>query len=136
VTNKVWLMGLARNSTPQINSSHRLLQMGLAMGLTLAASVTVVGPLWPHLFTQDDEVLGVVALLMPLAAGMLPLNAIVYVLDGEDGPVTRSWEVGGDWVRSSNPLRTRSPCSSPEAVTNCFPIVSTGALPSAAGGID
>lgn len=57
--------------------------MGVALGLSLAAVVTLAGPVWPHLFTQDDEVLGAVALLMPLVAGMLPLNAIVYVLDGE-----------------------------------------------------
>jgi Na+-driven multidrug efflux pump len=32
--------------------TDRLLQMGLVMGMTLAAALTLTGPLWPHLFTQ------------------------------------------------------------------------------------
>ena len=70
--------------------------MGVALGLSLAAVVTLAGPVWPHLFTQDEEVLGAVALLMPLVAGMLPLNAIVYVLDGESSKQDRA----GSFIQS------------------------------------
>ncbi|GAX78362.1 hypothetical protein CEUSTIGMA_g5804.t1 [Chlamydomonas eustigma] len=62
--------------------TDRLLQLGTALGVTLAAAFSLASPFWPHLFSQDTEVLSAVSVLLPLAVWMLPINAVAYVLDG------------------------------------------------------
>ncbi|KAG1676823.1 hypothetical protein FOA52_010332 [Chlamydomonas sp. UWO 241] len=60
----------------------RLLQMGAGLGIGLAAAFSISSPWWPHLFSSDPEVLSLVEPLVPLVVCMVPLNALVYVLDG------------------------------------------------------
>jgi Na+-driven multidrug efflux pump len=62
--------------------ADRLLQLGVAAGGGLAAVLLAGGAPARRLFTADPAVDAALAALMPLAAGVLPLNAAVYVLDG------------------------------------------------------
>lgn len=39
-------------------------------------------PLLPGAFTSDADVAALTSSLLPLAVGMVPLNALMYVLDG------------------------------------------------------
>jgi hypothetical protein len=57
-------------------------QLGLGLGLGIAAAYTVTAPWLPMAFTDDADVAAAVWSLLPLVIGMLPLNALVYVLDG------------------------------------------------------
>ncbi|GAX77302.1 hypothetical protein CEUSTIGMA_g4748.t1 [Chlamydomonas eustigma] len=77
-----WLAaGKARISRHKKVTDH-LLQLGSALGLTLAAAFTLASLHWPHLYSQDSEVLSAVSVLLPWALLMLPINAMAYVLDG------------------------------------------------------
>lgn len=58
------------------------LQLGLGLGLGVAAAYTATAPRLPLAFTRDGDVAGAVWALLPLVVCMLPLNALVYVLDG------------------------------------------------------
>jgi len=62
--------------------TNRLLQLGVGLGTLLSAGLCLAAPVWPHLFTSDTEVVHMVSQLLPIAVAMLPLNAVVYVLDG------------------------------------------------------
>lgn len=64
------------------NVSNRLLQLGLAVGVTLALALAAVSPWIPSVFNADVKVESAVWEILPLAIGLLPLNAVVYVLDG------------------------------------------------------
>lgn len=60
----------------------RLLQLGVGAGAVLALGCWVAEPLIPQLFTSDREVGAAVVQVLPIAVGMMPVNAAVYVLDG------------------------------------------------------
>lgn len=62
--------------------ADRLLQLGVAAGAVLAAALLAGGRPLRALFTADPAVDAALAALLPLAVGVLPLNAAVYVLDG------------------------------------------------------
>jgi putative MATE family efflux protein len=62
--------------------SNRLLQLGLGLGGILALSLGAAAPLWPHVFTSDADVLAGINQIMPTAIVLLPVNSLVYVLDG------------------------------------------------------
>jgi len=63
--------------------AERLVTLGVAAGGVLAvALLAAVGPLERVLSGGDADVTAAVAHLLPVAAGMLPLNAAVYVVDG------------------------------------------------------
>jgi Na+-driven multidrug efflux pump len=62
--------------------SERLLQLGLGTGVLLSALMLGGSPWWPQLFTSDEGVLGTIRDLVPLAVLPLPVNALVYTLDG------------------------------------------------------
>ena len=63
--------------------AERLLVLGTLAGALLAASMLAAGsPLELALTGGDASVRGAVHALLPLALGILPLNAAVYVLDG------------------------------------------------------
>jgi Na+-driven multidrug efflux pump len=57
-------------------------QLGLGLGLGIAAAYTAAMPWLPLAFTDDADVAAAVWALLPLVICMLPLNALVYVLDG------------------------------------------------------
>lgn len=74
---------LGKGDVPQARAvSNRLLQLGVGGGVALAATFTAAGPLIPAIFTNDASVQLAVMSVLPLAVGMLPINAAVYVLDG------------------------------------------------------
>ena len=58
------------------------MQLGLGLGLGIAAAYAVTAPWLPLAFTDNADVAAAVWSLLPLVIGMLPLNALVYVLDG------------------------------------------------------
>lgn len=58
------------------------MQLGLGLGVGIAAAYAVTAPWLPLAFTDDADVAAAVWSLLPLVIGMLPLNALVYVLDG------------------------------------------------------
>eukprot|EP00878_Enallax_costatus_P012975 GHUV01013552.1.p1 GENE.GHUV01013552.1~~GHUV01013552.1.p1 ORF type:complete len:468 (+),score=125.24 GHUV01013552.1:726-2129(+) len=62
--------------------AERLLQLGLGLGIGLAAVLGFSSPFWPQMFTTDDGILGQIRELVPLAVLPLPVNALVYTLDG------------------------------------------------------
>lgn len=62
--------------------AERLLQLGVGCGVVLSAAMLAGSPWWPQLFTEDDGVLGQIHALVPLAVLPLPVNALVYTLDG------------------------------------------------------
>jgi len=62
--------------------SDRLLTLGLAMGGVLAIGATALSPVLPKLFTTDPDVAAAVSAVFPVAVASLPINALVYVLDG------------------------------------------------------
>lgn len=62
--------------------ADRLMQFGVGLGLLLVVVYSLGAPLLPALFTDDEAVTAEVTRLLPLAVGMLPVNAVVYVLDG------------------------------------------------------
>jgi len=61
---------------------NRLLGLGVGSGTALAAFFYIAEPVIPRIFSNDAEVQAMVVSILPLAVGMLPLNAAVYVLDG------------------------------------------------------
>lgn len=62
--------------------SDRLLQLGLGVGVVLAVGFGLASPIIPKIFHADGDVESSVLQILPLAIGLLPMNAIVYVLDG------------------------------------------------------
>lgn len=62
--------------------ASRLMQLGMLTGGVMAVALFLVEPQCIGLFTHDDKVREYVESIYPLAVGMLPLNALVYVLDG------------------------------------------------------
>jgi putative MATE family efflux protein len=62
--------------------ADRLLVLGVGGGTALALFFTLTEPWIPALFTDDAEVTAGALRVLPLAIGMLPVNAAVYVLDG------------------------------------------------------
>jgi putative MATE family efflux protein len=62
--------------------AHRLMQLGVMTGGFMAAALFVMEPQCIGLFTHDETVRQYVESIYPLAVGALPLNALVYVLDG------------------------------------------------------
>ncbi|KAK9823864.1 hypothetical protein WJX72_006021 [[Myrmecia] bisecta] len=76
-------VALGRGATREARDiSDRLLQMGMALGLGIAFLYAICGPFLPHLFSSDAAVNDQVLALLPLAVSLLPINSLVYVLDG------------------------------------------------------
>jgi len=62
--------------------ANRLLTWGAALGMAQAALLLVIRPWLGALFTDDAEVLRLVADVYPFVVAMQPLNALVFVFDG------------------------------------------------------
>ena len=62
--------------------TDRLLQLGAALGIGLVVIFSIAAPWLPSIFSADPEVQVQISALLPLAIGMLPVNALVYQLDG------------------------------------------------------
>ena len=58
------------------------LQLGTQLGLVLVLLYALGAPYIPEIFTKDTEVDAAIFGLLPLAVAMLPINSLVYVLDG------------------------------------------------------
>ena len=63
-------------------ASERMLQWGLAFGAILGVIFWVLGPALPRLFTEDAEIVALVAGVMPFVAVLQPIGALVFVWDG------------------------------------------------------
>jgi Na+-driven multidrug efflux pump len=57
-------------------------QLGLGLGLAIAALYACASPVLPGVFSSDADVTALTSSLLPLAVAMVPLNALMYVLDG------------------------------------------------------
>lgn len=62
--------------------ANRLLQLGLIAGVGLGVIMGLLAPILPHIFTNDEAVLGVVDSVFWFVVVMQPLNAAVFVWDG------------------------------------------------------
>ncbi|XP_050221055.1 protein DETOXIFICATION 42 [Mercurialis annua] len=62
--------------------ASRVLQLGLLLGLMLAAVIGVGLGFGGRLFTNDVDVLHMMIAAIPFVAGTLPINAVAYVFDG------------------------------------------------------
>ncbi len=62
--------------------TRRLLRWGLVMGMAIAVVLLAVGPWLGGWFTEDPAVVGAVRGVVPQAALMQPLSALVFVADG------------------------------------------------------
>lgn len=62
--------------------SDRLLQLGAVLGLLVAGVFWVGSPILPQLVGGNADIDAAVHSILPLAIGMVPINAAVYVLDG------------------------------------------------------
>ncbi|MCP2324858.1 putative MATE family efflux protein [Hamadaea flava] len=60
----------------------RIGQIGLGCGVIFGIFVLALAPVLPHLFSDDTDVLGQLAIVWPWFIGMLPLNGVVFALDG------------------------------------------------------
>ncbi len=63
-------------------ASNRMLQWGFALGATLGLVFWLLGPVLPRLFTDDPEIIALVAGVMPFVAVLQPIGALVFVWDG------------------------------------------------------
>ena len=63
-------------------TAARIGKLGLACGGIFAILVLVAAPLLPRLFSSDQAVLDQAAIVWPWFIGMLPLNGVVFALDG------------------------------------------------------
>ena len=76
-------VALGRGRTAEARAvSERLLQLGLGAGVVLAVAIEAGSPWWPEVFTSDAGVVGQIREVLPLAVLPLPVNAMVYTLDG------------------------------------------------------
>eukprot|EP00850_Spirogloea_muscicola_P016729 SM000138S00036 [mRNA] locus=s138:123334:126808:- [translate_table: standard] len=62
--------------------TFRTLQLGLAMGLTMAIILSVGANTFPRIFTQDAGVLAAMAVIMPFVAATQPITSMAFVFDG------------------------------------------------------
>jgi len=62
--------------------ANRLLQLGLMVGIGLAAFMAALSGVLPEVFTDDGEVLAAVDGIFWFVVVMQPLNALVFVWDG------------------------------------------------------
>eukprot|EP00850_Spirogloea_muscicola_P001277 SM000004S15147 [mRNA] locus=s4:1564768:1569020:+ [translate_table: standard] len=62
--------------------TFRTLQLGLAMGLTMAIILSVGASTFPRIFTQDAGVLAAMAVIMPFVAATQPITSMAFVFDG------------------------------------------------------
>jgi len=63
-------------------ASNRMLQWGFAFGTILGLIFLIIGPWLPRLFTEDAEIVALVAGVMPFVAALQPIGALVFVWDG------------------------------------------------------
>ena len=62
--------------------ARRLLIAGTALGCAFAVVLGAGHDIIPRLFTSDRDVLAQAAVLWPFLAGMMPLNGLLFALDG------------------------------------------------------
>jgi hypothetical protein len=67
---------------PCANRGESAPQMGMGLGLALAAVYALAAPYIPLLFSSDAEVDDAVLELLPLATALMPMSSLVFVLDG------------------------------------------------------
>lgn len=75
------LVGRGAHRTARL-LSDRLLRWGLATGVGLGLCLLAVRPWLGGWFADDQAVIDAVRLVLPIAAGMQPLAALVFVADG------------------------------------------------------
>jgi MATE family multidrug resistance protein len=63
-------------------ASNRMLQWGALFGMLLGLLFLALGPILPRAFTEDAEIVKLVAGVMPFVAVLQPLGALVFVWDG------------------------------------------------------
>ncbi|WP_370325734.1 MATE family efflux transporter [Euzebya sp.] len=64
------------------DAGRRMLELGVGVGVVVAILLAVAGPVLPHVFSTDPEVLALGTFLLWWVAGMQPVNAVAFVLDG------------------------------------------------------
>jgi Na+-driven multidrug efflux pump len=99
-------------------------QLGLGLGLGIAAAYTVTAPWLPLAFTGDADVAAAVWSLLPLVIGMLPLNALVYVLDGVLlGASDFQFLAGAHVLHSRVSLHAVFRCSARHGIPRCLSLL-------------
>ena len=63
-------------------ASNRMLQWGFGLGAILGVVFWILGPVLPKAFTNDAEIVALVAGVMPFVAVLQPIGALVFVWDG------------------------------------------------------
>ena len=63
-------------------ASNRMLQWGFGLGAVLGAVFWLLGPVLPKAFTDDADIVAMVAGVMPFVAVLQPIGALVFVWDG------------------------------------------------------
>jgi MATE family multidrug resistance protein len=63
-------------------ASNRMLQWGFGLGAILGVVFWILGPILPKAFTNDAEIVALVAGVMPFVAVLQPVGALVFVWDG------------------------------------------------------
>lgn len=63
-------------------AGDRLLRLGVMASMATALLIILLLPVLPRLFTGDDDVRGLIAFLLIWVAGLQPLAAVAFVLDG------------------------------------------------------
>ena len=78
------LVGTALVADPQqaLRTIRRVLQLSVALGLTLGVALMLGRNAVPALFTNDAETAAMAARLMPIAALSQPVNALAFAWDG------------------------------------------------------
>ncbi|MCZ7528025.1 MAG: MATE family efflux transporter [Acidimicrobiia bacterium] len=63
-------------------AARRMVELGLALGVTLGAGLALARPWLAPLFTEDPDVRHLALEVLWVVAALQPLNAVVFVLDG------------------------------------------------------
>src|SRR5690606_5804695 len=63
-------------------AGRRMIELGVAAGVMAGAAVALARPWLPHLFSDDPEVVALAGFLLLWVAGLQPVNAAAFVLDG------------------------------------------------------
>jgi putative MATE family efflux protein len=72
----------AGEGTDARSAGRRMIELGLALGVTLGVVVLALRTVLPELFTDDPAVMDAATLSLVAVALLQPLNAIAFVLDG------------------------------------------------------
>ncbi|MGH9233959.1 MAG: MATE family efflux transporter [Acidimicrobiales bacterium] len=63
-------------------AGRRMIELGVAAGIVVGATVALARSALPHVFTDDPAVIGLAAFVLVWVAVLQPVNAVAFVLDG------------------------------------------------------